>query len=719
MTSRMDRRTFLQGVSVASLFPSISPDAASAQQVTLRAPARAAVKTDSRIVLGASPEPGMFKNLAMTLGSFVSSNGYAFPGILNNDGYPTSVPTSDLYTIFPIPTTISPSDDLVLKFSGTGALMLARGAPGFVVSSGAKFVSGGTTYNLAVSGTNVRVVFRLATSTPSGLTFSFPAGKQFANMSKLVICKLSDEAAIDGATTPEQLFDDSYVAAYKSLNIGVFRPMDWTGPNSGNVSQARYIGSWQSSINTYGNRWAPGAWAGIATGVDAYTCAAPPDATKEYVDGEMIQLQFGAANTSSNVTVNSGGRGAIPVLLGSGGYTGQAVPAGSIAAKSLGTLTYDAVLKAFLWQDGGQTRCIPYELQIAFANRINANYWCNFPSYFDDASVSTVAALVRDRLSTSLSAYFEYANEVWNFAFPVTHWAWQKGAAFGFPADNNRRFYGWYALRYCQMMQLVTQAWNPRSTAQLRRVMAFQAFGPAGTTSLYRFQGADLSGAIYPNYAKRGYASYNTAPNRPIDMCDVLSYATYYSGAQCTNFDAQYITNGGANINELLAASDNYASGVADRMSSALAFVDSDIRAGKLTNGQAGGQTLLSLNSTANNMGIYSTWSTIATSFSKPVECYEGGHESWYPSISACSSMGISQAYGGPTGKIAKLLEAYKMTDAFRALVQDQISQFMMKPKSVRSAWLCLPGISQWALTVGDAYAPKYKSWDGILAATK
>jgi hypothetical protein len=717
MASRMDRRTFLQGVSVASLTSMLPASAIAATPVPLAAPIKAA-DTSNRIVIGASPEPGMFKNLAMTFGTFSSASGYPFPALLNNDGYPTKTPTSDLYCSFALPSTISVSDQLVLKFAGTGSIMLARGAPGFKVVSGNSFVSGGTDYNLSVVGTNARVVFEFATSVPGKLTFIFRAGGKFVDMSRLIVCKLSDEAAIDNANTPEELFDDNYVAIYKALNAGVFRPMDWSAINSGNVSQARYIANWRSSINICNRRWAPGAWAGVTSGANDYTCVAPPDATSSYADGEMIHLQFASANTQSGATINSGGRGVVPILVGSGGYTGRSPAAGAIAANSLATLTYDAVLNAFLWQTGGQTMCVPYELQIAFANRINAHYWCNLPTYFNDGSVSTIAALVRDKLTASLNAYFEYSNEVWNFGFPVTHWSSLKGAALGFPADNNRRFYGWYGLRFCQMMGLITKAWAPRSLAQLRRVMAFQAFGSVGVTSLYRFQGADLSGS-YSNYAKRGFANFNAAPNRPIDVCDVLSYATYYSGAQCTNFDAQYVSNGAANASGLLAAADDYASGVPTKMASALAFMDNDVRAGTLTSGKVGGQTLLGLNATASGTGIYAAWSAVATTFNKPVECYEGGYEGWYPSTSTCTTMGISVAYGGPTGKIAVLVNAFKMTDAFRAVVQDQISQFKAKPNSVRAAWLVLPGVSQWALSNGDAYAAKYKSWDALVALSK
>ena len=202
------------------------------------------------------------------------------------------------------------------------------------------------------------------------------------------------------------------------------------------------------------------------------------DATKSYVDGEIIQLQFTNSNTSRSVTINSGGRGVKQVLAGAGSGTGQPLYIGQIASNSLATLTYDALLDAFMWQKEGQTPCLPYELQVAFANRINANYWCNFPAYVDDASVTTMTKLVRDKLNSGLNAYFEYGNEIWNFGFPATDWAAAKGAMLGFPSDNNRRCHGWYGLRVRQVMGLVTTAWSPRSTTQLRQVMAFQAFGP-------------------------------------------------------------------------------------------------------------------------------------------------------------------------------------------------------------------------------------------------
>ena len=151
-------------------------------------------------------------------------------------------------------------------------------------------------------------------------------------------------------------------------------------------------------------------------------------------------------------------------------------------------------------------------------------------------------------------------------------------------------------------------------------------------------------------------------------------------------------------------------------MSSALAFIENDIRAGTLSGtGAKGSETLLALNSGANGIGIYATWEVYANSFGKTVECYEGGHESWYPSTQTCTSLGISTAYGGQTGKIAQLLDAFKGRSNFSRVVTDQIAQFFSRPHSRGAAWLIVPGYNQWALSSGDSYASKYKSWDAVV----
>lgn len=710
------RREFLR--SVASL-----PLAATAVQASLGSalaqtafsrsavPVKKAVQAAGNgLLIGGTLETGMFKNLCKSLSSIQSKADYAYPAILDENGYPKSSPTYHILGQISHPTNLTPSTQMVLKWTGTGAVQLGRGAPGFTIVSGASFVSGSAAYNLSVAGTNPRVVFTYNGSMPLTVTFYFLAGFQFSGMGNLVYCRLSDENALDTATTPEVMFDDNYVAAYQTLKARVFRPMQMTNPNFGNVSQARYIANWKTSLNYGSARWVPGAWAGSTSGTNNYTCSRQPDGTARYVDGEMIQLQFVAPNSSTAVTVNSGGRGAVLVALPGG----QPLAVGLIQANSLATLTYDAGLNKFLWQPDGQTACVPFELQVAFANRIGAHIWCNLPHYLDDTSIKSIATMVRDRLAPTAMAYFEYGNEIWNFGFLGTGWAMARGAALGFPSDNNRQLHGWYGLRVRQIMSIITAAWAPRPLSQLKRTIAFQAFGPLLQTTAYRFEGADLDGSNYPAYKAAGYQNYNAAPNRPIDFCDVLSYATYFSAAQCTNFDENYVAHGGAPaIKELLVAADGFDSGVSSRMTAALAFLDNDCRAGILSTGVPGYETVLGLK-TVNGPGIYGAWEVPAAKYSKSVECYEGGFESKFPSLDACSSMGIAASYGGPAGKIAKLLNAYKNSPAFASLVQTQLADFFAQPHSKTAAWYLFSSGGQWSITSGGPYDPRFQSWNGL-----
>lgn len=683
-------------------------------------------------LIGLTVEPGMFKNFALAITSYQSGGGYAFPADFNSDGYPKNgtTPASNVFGIIRFPSNLAQSEQLVLKWrSGTGRVQLSRGSPGFTsVTATTGSIIGSTVSNLVLDGTAARCVFNFDTSVPTSINLSFNAGVAYSgDFAGVVLCRASDEAAIDAATTPEEFWDDNYIAAHQTLNPKIVRPMGWTNPNSGNVSQSRYLPAWETALTLSTSVWHNGAWAGTASGTDTYTCASQPDATGAYVDGEMIQVQFTNANTGAS-TIDSGGRGVVPILRGSGGGTAGAIAANRITANQLATLTYDSVLGSFLHQGEGQTPCIPYELQVAFANRVNAHYWMNFHGYVDNASVTAITNLIRDGLDSHLHAYFEYGNEIWNSTFPATAWSREKGLRMGFALDNDRRNHGWYGLRHRLVMALVTSAWSPRSTTQLKRVLAHQAYGATSGNDLYRFKGTDLVTGDAEYNAYTGSVSYNASPNRPIDYTDVLSYATYYSGGELRQFDLTYVQEFGAglNINGLTAAADDYDSGVPAQMASALAWLDNDIQEGTKSSGAVGDETLQDLNGTGGlGRDIYGDWETVAASYDAsrallsqgPLEyhCYEGGQGGVAPTTATCTSIGISTTYGGPGGKIDNLITAYRNSDLFYDTVLLQITQFMSRAHSVTPGWLLIIGPNAWSLSTGDLYAAKYKSWDAMV----
>jgi hypothetical protein len=161
-------------------------------------------------------------------------------------------------------------------------------------------------------------------------------------------------------------------------------------------------------------------------------------------------------------------------------------------------------------------------------------------------------------------------------------------------------------------MGLLTAQW---SGSNLRRVLAFQAFGNASQIDTYRLQGTDLDTTKgYALYNSLIGVSYNVAPNRPVDYCDVLSYATYYSGPNFANFDANY---NAAAVPALQTVGAQYYSDQAGSLS----WMDNEVRQGTLSS-VLGTQTLKGLSN-----GIYPSWEAKAATYSKKVHHYEGGLE--------------------------------------------------------------------------------------------
>lgn len=517
------------------------------------------------------PDTGVLRNYMQAIRSLSVSD----PSILDTNNYPASTPAADITGSIQFPSWIGGqvSGTWVLKGHGKANIRLDRGSPGFtsatVTAGGASCsIVGSTANNMQVQCTaNVdwRVTFQFGTIVPAGgVTFRFLSGGTTfdGTLSGLVLCRVEDEAAIDGAADAGDLFASEFIAKYTALKPNVIRTMGLVNPNGGNISQSRYLPSWRYGFWS-ADRWEPSAMAAdigggkmATTGTNTYACGLEPGAQSAsvYTDGEMIHLKFINAG-SGTLTINSGGRGDVALLIGTGSNIGNALT--TIPANTLATLVYDAVLQGFLYTTGGQVFAAPYEAQIGLAKKLNADLWFVLPSYVDDASVTFVTTLIRDNLPASLNAYIEYSNEIWNASFSQTPWAVKKGAALGFPSDNNRQFNGWYALRFRKIMELATAAWSPRSSSQLRRILVWQ--GALLTTAIetYRVLGADLASvakggqgnALFVSYT--GDADYTKTvgtggSGRPLDYTDWFSYGFYYSGAQLNSFDAKYVITQGA-----------------------------------------------------------------------------------------------------------------------------------------------------------------------------
>ena len=337
-----------------------------------------------------------------------------------------------------------------------------------------------------------------------------------------------------------------------------------------------------------------------------------------------------------------------------------------------------------------------------------------------DETIRSQAEEVARTLDLNLDFYAELSNETWNGAFSQFSYFWQVAQALALPSKRAGRIQqnlSASGLRTLQVMKVVSATWQRagRQMTNLKRVMSCQATGDRDLFQMCKFNGADLD------------FQYNSAPNRPIDNCDVVSYANYWTGAQ---LNSKYASGGPAfEYSGLTAAADDYASGNPSRMTAALRWVDNDLKNGGAAPTGNPNFTLASLASAANGgRGIFPGWEAVVASYDSPrarfipplapltVEAYEGGQSILAPRKSQCSRIGISSRY---SALIANMLEAYKFSPLASTQVQHGCEVFLSFSHSSSPAFLQLEGGGgniEWSLLSGDIYSAPYKLFDGVEA---
>jgi hypothetical protein len=69
---------------------------------------------------------------------------------------------------------------------------------------------------------------------------------------------------------------------------------------------------------------------------------------------------------------------------------------------------------------------VPIEVMVNLANKVQEEPWFNMPHQATDEYMTNFAKMVKDSLDPKLKVYVEYSNEVWNWSFPQSHYAWNK-----------------------------------------------------------------------------------------------------------------------------------------------------------------------------------------------------------------------------------------------------------------------------------------------------
>lgn len=119
----------------------------------------------------------------------------------------------------------------------------------------------------------------------------------------------------------------------------------------------------------------------------------------------------------------------------------------------------------------------------------------------------------------------------------------------------------------------------------------------------------------------------------------------------------------------------------------------------------------------------YNIINTVAASYSLPVWDYEGGLQSFPPSTSNATSMGLpSSSYGCSNGSctngyIGVLLAAWKNSSSFKSLeTLRHTNELALLPSSSMTMWYAFEGSSQirWGLYPQDLYSTPYQSYNAI-----
>lgn len=669
---------------------------------------------------------GAFINNLKNCGSWTSTAGYAFPLILNADGYPVSTPTNTLScNLSAIPTADNP--EWTFSFAGTGKPNLqVSGTPTIVADPGGCATA--SLNNLLLNGTNctgVRVTFPAALSNMGVQLLNSGTWSGFSNF---VMVRSDELALFNSGEIFRPVSANTLLANIKNLGVTTLRFLDWNNiASQNNVSQWNFLGS-LTSFSYAGTRWEPTVFGATPiTGTNTYAGPATSGSTSTYVDGQVYQNIVTNANTVTTPTLAVGGGAAVTIINIQGAALGTSGN-NAIAANSLATFVYNAKLNAWIWTPGALQTRVPVQILTALCNKLSVNCWYQLPQLFTQASIASYVAYVRDNLTPT--AYFEWSNELFNSSASPELLNEVIGTARSFP-DAGSQFKDEFGLQFRTAMGIVTSTWSPRSLASLVRVMPWATFETPsnlliilGTHLTLDASNNYTAGAATTNYSVAGACSSGSITSgRPVDCVDAFAYAPYYQGAEIVGTDTSYNNT----MTDALTAADNYASGNATLMSSALDFVDCDVR-GVPTgafpncgsrNGTPGGITLKAFSQTG---GTYDFYNTLATTWSKYVIQYENGFQEAAPSAARLTALGITTCAGGDNSacstEFSSLITAYKNDGRFKQLVYDQLQQFMAYGNSRFPAWYTLgPTLaSRWSVYGGANFNSQtaFQSYNGI-----
>jgi hypothetical protein len=309
MTSRMDRRTFLQGVSVASLTSMLPASAIATTPVPLTKAAAAVAGPSKRSLINANfvdyTYDYQFINHILVGGSGVGPvSGFGAGGpiwnksILDQNGWPNSpvangkswgnhilLPASSAYSSY------------IITWEGQGELQLASGTwtavggKSYTINGNGRFVGTNARVQVTYSGPMQQIGWRVLQTNQSG-------GGFFRN---LKIFRAEDEADLNAGL----IFRRGYKNMLVNLCPGAIRFMNWTGGND--AQQCRFESRAVPSYATYGGsnpRISPPY--GETSGTNRLSLSAVDGMPAQMQHGEIAQARIGTGLVRSGPKTVSG-----------------------------------------------------------------------------------------------------------------------------------------------------------------------------------------------------------------------------------------------------------------------------------------------------------------------------------------------------------------------------------------------------------------------------
>ena len=112
------------------------------------------------------------------------------------------------------------------------------------------------------------------------------------------------------------------------------------------------------------------------------------------------------------------------------------------------------------YRNWGRNSGVPIEAMFDLAKNAGADPWMNIPPYATDDYIHQFGKLAHTNLAAGQTLNLEYANEMWNYAFPATSWALTQAktalaSAAAQGVDQNSLLRNWYAQRLVQACNIV------------------------------------------------------------------------------------------------------------------------------------------------------------------------------------------------------------------------------------------------------------------------